>query len=97
MRTTDTLDQSQPVINQATEIAEHLKYEHQVLVFKTNVQYDEQAEKLVESLNHLHPNCRINFDLTDCDRILRLAGNSASAQSVISFMISEGFTCEMLK
>ena len=96
MRTADSLDQSQPGITKGDEIAENLTSGHQILVFKTNVQDSAHAEKLVDSLNLLHPDCRINFDLTDCDRILRLAGKSVSEQQVIRLLLSEGFTCELL-
>ncbi len=45
-------------------------------VFKTNVQEDEQAERLIKALSDYFPNSRITFDLEDCDRILRVAGDN---------------------
>lgn len=45
-----------------------------VEVFKTNVQQQRQAAWLLGLLNRQFPLCRINFDLDDCDRILRVEG-----------------------
>tara|TARA_R110002124_G_scaffold274893_3_gene444972 strand:- start:952 stop:1218 length:267 start_codon:yes stop_codon:yes gene_type:complete len=41
-------------------------------VFKTNVGDTLQADKILQRLNELFPNHKINFDLEDCDNILRV-------------------------
>ena len=46
-----------------------------VEVFKTNVQEDKQSQMLMEKLSYHFPHCRINFDLEDCDNILRVEGD----------------------
>jgi hypothetical protein len=43
-------------------------------VFKTNVEEAVQAEKLVDILLDHFPDNKINFDLHDCDKILRVEG-----------------------
>jgi hypothetical protein len=44
-------------------------------VFKTNISTTEQARQLKAILLLHFPHCQINFDLEDCDRILRTDGN----------------------
>ncbi|AGA80469.1 hypothetical protein [Echinicola vietnamensis] len=46
-------------------------------IFKTNVGNQQLANKIVSDLKQLHPNYRINLDLEDCDRILRVEGRHA--------------------
>lgn len=41
-------------------------------VFKTNVQNREEAKALIERLIHYFPDSRINLDLEDCDKVLRI-------------------------
>ena len=41
-------------------------------VFKTNVSDIKQAEKVIRKLQAQFPNYLINFDLDDCDKILRV-------------------------
>ena len=44
-----------------------------VEVFKTNVDDPDLAKRLVDQIERNFINCRVNFDLDDCDRILRVA------------------------
>ena len=44
----------------------------QVEVFKTNVADTERARWLVRQIERNFTNCKVNFDLDDCDRILRV-------------------------
>ncbi|MGM8362258.1 hypothetical protein ACSV4D_10120 [Flavobacterium sp. ARAG 55.4] len=43
-----------------------------VEIFKTNVTHNQLANKIVADLKHLYPEYRINFDLEDCDKVLRI-------------------------
>ena len=42
-----------------------------VEIFKTNVSTKRTANSLLKSLRRQLPACQFNFDLDDCDRILR--------------------------
>ncbi len=44
-------------------------------IFKTNVEELSEARRIVEKLYQHFPSYRINFDLHDCDRILRVEAN----------------------
>ena len=43
-----------------------------VEVFNTNVRTEEQANLLLDQLRRKYQTCKINFDLEDCDNILRV-------------------------
>ena len=43
-----------------------------VEIFKTNLNNKRQAGKVLKTLNTHLPACLFNFDLDDCDRILRV-------------------------
>ena len=47
-----------------------------VEIFKTNVHDILHAEQIIDLLNHHFPAFMINFDLHDCDKILRVKGES---------------------
>ena len=66
-------------------------------IFKTNVQNKTQARQVVYSLRELFTEARINFDLTDCDKILRVEGIQESCQqSIINGLNNLGYNCEIL-
>ncbi len=68
-----------------------------VEVFKTNVQKLKQAKELVEVLHQYFPGNRINFDLQDCDKVLRVEGNNFIPGQVMKLVNQNGFSCNMLE
>lgn len=67
-----------------------------VEIFKTNVENNQQAEHILNLLNHRFPAYSINFDLHDCDKILRVKGTSISVIDIESFVMEIGFQCAVL-
>lgn len=65
-------------------------------VFKTNVQEMEQSKMIVVKLLEHFPNSIINFDLEDCDKILRVHAASISNHHIIELLNSYGYHCEPL-
>jgi len=53
-------------------LTQPLKLKMKVEVFKTNVADPERAKWLVDKIERNFTNCKVNFDLDDCDRILRV-------------------------
>ena len=45
-----------------------------VEVFKTNIETAEEAKQIGKHLLEFFPHSQINFDLEDCDKILRVDG-----------------------
>jgi hypothetical protein len=68
-----------------------------VEVFKTNVQERLQAESLVAVLLQQFPLYRINFDLHDCDKILRVEGEDIPQHSIIRAIAERGYQCVVLE
>lgn len=67
-----------------------------VEIFKTNVQEDQQANELIGYLNDSFPTWKINFDLADCDKILKIEGPELQSDKVIELFALNGFYCEIL-
>lgn len=65
-------------------------------VFKTNVQNEYQAATILDMLSGYYPLYRINFDLDDCDRILRVEGANFAAARIAHLVAAEGYDCEPL-
>ena len=67
-----------------------------VEVFKTNVVQVEQSESLINQILRHIPNGIINFDLEDCDKILRVEAESISNQTIIDLLNRNRFQAEVL-
>ena len=67
-----------------------------VEVFKTNVEQPEQSKMLIHQIMSHIPNGQINFDLEDCDKILRVEAESISIQIIIKLLKQHGFHAEVL-
>ena len=67
-----------------------------VEVFKTNVQHRELAEQLASILRGRFAFSKINFDLEDCDKILRVEGKQVCVETIIEILNTHGLQCEVL-
>jgi hypothetical protein len=65
-------------------------------VFRTNVQKKAQSKMLLCILSETFPSFKINFDLSDCDKVLRVEGDNMEALSIMMLVKEYGFTCELL-
>jgi hypothetical protein len=65
-------------------------------VFKTDVKGIRRARKLMVLLLEYYPVCRINFDLEDCDKVLRVEGTDFCANHIIELLKLNGHNCEIL-
>ena len=66
-------------------------------IFKTNVENERQAESLLVLLRRHFPSAEINFDLDDCDRILRVKDEKFCLFNVIKILDDKGFECQTLE
>ena len=66
-------------------------------VFKTSVENDEDVKKLKPKLDNLSTNIKWNFDLEDCDNILRIADSSISPIAIIDLLVKSNFECQELE
>lgn len=66
-------------------------------IFKTNVQNKAQAKWVVNLLQNNFSEAKINFDLNDCDKILRVEGiNQIHTTKIVIELNILGFKCEIL-
>jgi hypothetical protein len=66
-------------------------------VFKTNVETTTDADSILDMLSGLFPASKINFDLQDCDNILRVEGKDFSSDKIVTLLKENGFHCTVLE
>ena len=67
-----------------------------VEVFKTDVYEEERSIIIVQKLLEYFPENKINFDLEDCDKILRVEGENMFSARIMELLNEEGHECEIL-
>lgn len=67
-----------------------------IYVFKTSVRTKTQVRKLKPYIDKALPNSQWNFDLQDCDRILRIDSEEQMVSTIIDLLNSHRFYCEEL-
>jgi len=66
-------------------------------VFKTNIQQVSQAKKMIALLLQHFPGSRVNVDLHDCDKVLRIEGCHFLPATVMMLVKQHGFICSILE
>lgn len=67
-----------------------------VEVFKTNITDKMTALNLTTDLYRQFPGGKINFDLDDCDRILRVESDMIVPEEITEYLTGRGYYCEIL-
>ncbi len=68
-----------------------------VEVFKTNVEEQSQADVLLTAIQQVMQDCTVNFDLEDCDRILRVKYEEAIDPVILIKLLKDfGFEAKIL-
>jgi len=68
----------------------------EVLVFKTNVTSKKKVSKVSALLTSFPAIVQWNFDLDDCDKVLRVVAKGINPGSVESLLHNAGFNCQEL-
>jgi hypothetical protein len=71
--------------------------EFQVEIFKTNVKNKKSAREVQRTLSVAMPDCQINFDLSDCDNVLRVEGALVFPVEVAHRVKQLGYECDILE
>jgi hypothetical protein len=66
-------------------------------VFKTNIAEQTHAMEMTMLLQHHFPGSKVNFDLDDCDNILRIEGDNIAPDRITTLLRFRGFVCETLE
>lgn len=61
-----------------------------VEVFKTDVYEPERSIIIIQKLLEYFPDNKINFDLEDCDKILRVEGSNILPEKIMQMLNEEG-------
>lgn len=67
-----------------------------VLIFKTSVASKQEVNRIHPLLTSLAEIKQYNFDLEDCDNILRVVSSGVEPQTINHMLHIAGFTCEEL-
>lgn len=67
-----------------------------VEVFKTNVLSNSEALRILDRLEMEFPGLKMNFDLEDCDKILRVEGRGIFPERIIRILNARNYQCEVL-
>jgi hypothetical protein len=67
-----------------------------VMIFKTSVASKHEVSRIHPLLIALAEIKQYNFDLEDCDNILRVVSNGVEPQTINHMLQIAGFTCEEL-
>ncbi|HYG20843.1 MAG TPA: hypothetical protein VD816_18020 [Ohtaekwangia sp.] len=68
-----------------------------IYVFKTSVKTKNQVKKLAPVVNTILPPDRWNFDLDDCDRILRVDSEENIVTVITDLLQGHRYNCEELE
>ena len=68
-----------------------------VEIFKTNIQKESDCDYVIAVIQNQFPDYKINFDLEDCDKILRIEGTDLQYDNIVSRVCDLGYTCVRLE
>lgn len=68
-----------------------------IYVFKTSVKTKNQVKKLQPHINKILSTKKWNFDLEDCDKILRIDSEENIVLKIIDLLNIHKFNCEELE
>jgi hypothetical protein len=66
-------------------------------IFKTNVQKKSDSNYIIAILKRQFPDFKINFDLEDCDRILRVEASKLEPKFIVDSLNCLGYVCIKLE
>ena len=64
-----------------------------VEVIKTNVQTEIDTNYIIDTIHRQFPEYHINFDLEDCDKILRVEALELNPKNIIQYVNNLGYIC----
>jgi hypothetical protein len=68
-----------------------------IFVFKTSVKTKMQIKKLKPHIDKILPKAKWNFDLEDCDKILRIDSEENIVLKITDLLTIHKFNCEELE
>jgi hypothetical protein len=68
-----------------------------IFIFTTNIENPEQVTEVQPLLTSVPAISQWNFDLEDCDNILRIVANNISPRFIENLLQTAGFNCQELE
>lgn len=68
-----------------------------VEIFKTNIRRKGISEEVIRILRERFPNYRVNFDLEDRDKILRVEAEYLKPSEIMRALRNAGVACEIIR
>lgn len=68
-----------------------------ILIFITNIESPEQVNEVKPLLTSVPAISEWNFDLEDCDNILRVEANNVSPRYIETLLQTAGYRCQELE
>jgi hypothetical protein len=68
-----------------------------IYVLKTSVRTKIQAKKLKPHIDEILPKAKWNFDLADCDKVLRIDSEANIISPIINLLNNHDFDCQELE
>lgn len=66
-------------------------------IYRTNIEDDNEAAAIAVSLLKEFPYLKVDFDLEDCDHILRVQGKFIPCKQIRSMVSNSGYECSILE
>lgn len=67
-----------------------------VIIYRTNINNRSQFQAVTRLLSNLFQDLRINIDLEDSEKVLRLEGKEILSDKVINSLEKIGFECQVM-
>jgi hypothetical protein len=68
-----------------------------IFIFRTSVKTNRQVKQLKPHIDKMLPTATWNFDLKDCDNILRVDGEENIVLKIIDLLNCHNYSCEELE
>ncbi|CAL1516631.1 hypothetical protein [Chitinophaga sp. MM2321] len=66
-------------------------------IFKTNIISQQERQQMIHAIETNFEVGTCHVDLEDCDRVLRIADLNVEENTIINFVRTQGFLCEVLE
>jgi len=73
-----------------------MKLQVDIEIFRTTVESSQEADLIRHELEELFPGSKVNFDLEDCDKIMRVRDGSRYQESIVKYMKNRNLECTNL-
>jgi hypothetical protein len=84
------------MVTTGQSLAKQMDTNNVVEVFKTSIGNQQESILVSNVLRVMYPAAKINFDLEDCDNVLRIENSSIPIEEVTKMLKALGYQCEVL-